>query len=83
MMNEKNKNQVLALAGILQTADLVNELAAHGNCNQFAFETSIKSIYALEAADLKEIYGYKIEGLTLVWQPSKNCSRKKRPCSKR
>jgi high frequency lysogenization protein len=65
MMNEKNKNQVLALAGILQTADLVNELAAHGNCNQFAFETSIKSIYALEAADLKEIYGYKIEGLTL------------------
>jgi high frequency lysogenization protein len=65
MMNDKNKNQILALAGILQTADLVNELAAHGNCNQLAFETSIKSIYALEAADLKEIYGPNVSGLTL------------------
>jgi high frequency lysogenization protein len=64
-MNQKNKNQVLALAGVLQAAELVNELATHGNCNPQAFATSIKSIYALDAADCESIYGSDTLGLTL------------------
>lgn len=64
-MNEKNKNQTLALAGVLQAAELVNELATHGNCNLQAFATSIKSIYTLDAIDCEAVYNHNATGLTL------------------
>jgi high frequency lysogenization protein len=64
-MNKTIENRILALAGILQAADLVNELATHGDCNPAAFKSSIESIYKLDAANVLDIYDNQIKNLEL------------------
>jgi high frequency lysogenization protein len=66
-MNPKLKHQTLALAGVLQAAELVNELALHGNYNPLAFKTSIDSLYQLDAKDVESVYNYNVshQGLLL------------------
>ena len=50
-------NQVLALAGIFQSACLVQQLAREGHTDNAALRTSIQSILALDAPDVETIYG--------------------------
>ena len=50
-------NQVLALAGIFQSACLVQQLAREGHTDSAALRTSIQSILALDAPDVETIYG--------------------------
>jgi high frequency lysogenization protein len=50
-------NQILALAGIFQSACLVQQLAREGHTDSAALRTSIQSILALDAPDVETIYG--------------------------
>lgn len=50
-------DQVLALAGIFQSACLVQQLAREGQTDSAALCTSIQSILALDAPDVETIYG--------------------------
>ncbi len=50
-------NRVIALAGILQAAHLVNRTAQHGMADQAALEASIGSVLKLDADSTREIFG--------------------------
>lgn len=50
-------DQVLALAGIFQSACLVQQLAREGHTDSAALRSSIQSILALDAPDVETIYG--------------------------
>ena len=50
-------DQVLALAGIFQSACLVQQLAREGHTDSAALRTSIQSVLALDAPDVETIYG--------------------------
>ena len=52
-------DQVLALAGIFQSACLVQQLARAGQTDATALRTSIDSILALDSPDVETIYGGK------------------------
>jgi len=50
-------DQVLALAGIFQSACLVQQLAREGHTDSAALRASIQSTLALDAPDVETIYG--------------------------
>jgi high frequency lysogenization protein len=50
-------DQVLALAGVFQAAQLVQQLARDGRADSGALRTSIRSILAIDAPDVAAIYG--------------------------
>jgi high frequency lysogenization protein len=50
-------DQVLALAGIFQSAHFVQQLAREGRADTDALRASIQSILALDAPDVETIYG--------------------------
>ena len=52
----KQENIILALAGIFQSAALVNEIANHGNCEGNTFATSINSIYKIDSASTVDVF---------------------------
>lgn len=62
--DKKLYNTTLALAGIFQAAALVRDLAKTGTADSDAFQTSISSIYKIDAADVTSIYG-GVQGLRL------------------
>jgi high frequency lysogenization protein len=51
------RNPVLALAGIFQSARLVQQLAREGRTDNEALRASIQSILALDAPDVETVYG--------------------------
>jgi high frequency lysogenization protein len=48
--------RIRALAGVFQAAALVDDLAFRGQARAECFETSIASLYALDAGDVAEIF---------------------------
>jgi high frequency lysogenization protein len=52
----KEQNITLALAGMFQSAALVNEIAHHGNFEASAFAASIKSIYKIDSCSVTEVF---------------------------
>lgn len=50
-------DSVLALAGLFQSARLVQQLAREGRADADAFESSIRSILAIDAANVGAVYG--------------------------
>jgi high frequency lysogenization protein len=56
------KDQVIALAGIVQSAKLVNQIATTGLVDSYAVETSINSVLMLDSASVESVYG-DIHGL--------------------
>ncbi len=50
------ENQTIALAGIFQALDSVNQLANYGNCEQRVFDESIQSTLTMEATSVSDIY---------------------------
>jgi len=51
------ENQTLALAGMFQSAVLIEQLAYKGEVNQAAFDCSVDSLFAFEAENTLEIFG--------------------------
>ena len=58
------RDQVLALAGVFQSARLVQQLAREGRGDPEAFRTSVRSILAVDAASVDAVYG-DMSGLRL------------------
>lgn len=66
--NEKKMLELsLALAGILQSAALVRDLARTGETENTAFNASIQTIYRIDVASVEQVYG-EIAGLRLGLQ---------------
>lgn len=60
---EKYHKIAIAMAGMLQTAALVRDLAKTGKADSKAFATSIHSLYKLKSDNILDIYGGDLEGL--------------------
>ncbi|MDH5436347.1 MAG: high frequency lysogenization protein HflD [Gammaproteobacteria bacterium] len=56
-MTEADPDCIIALAGIFQAAGLVQEVACKNTVEQSAFNTSIHSIFKLNADSVEDIYG--------------------------
>lgn len=55
--NDTFKEKTLALAGVIQTAVLVKQLARKGSSNEPFYTQSINSLFKIDANDVPEIYG--------------------------
>lgn len=53
----KFEDIVLALAGIDQTAVLIQQIATTGNCDPIAYAHSIKSVYMIDTPDAQSVFG--------------------------
>ena len=51
------ENQTLALAGIFQSADLIEQLAYKGELNQAAYDCSLDSLFTIDAPTAIEVFG--------------------------
>lgn len=49
--------RTLALAGVCQAANLVQQIAKTGKCSEEAFKTSINSIVMIDAENVEAVYG--------------------------
>ena len=56
-MTHSIQHQIIALAGILQAAALVKQLASKGVFDEKSAITSIKSLFTINANSIEEIYG--------------------------
>ena len=56
-------NQTLALAGIYQSAALIEQLATEGKLNQAAFDCSFDSLFTFEAPTALDVFG-NLSGLS-------------------
>jgi high frequency lysogenization protein len=65
--NQKTYNSTLALAGILQSAAIVHDFAKVGFADSTAFETSIHSIFKIDAESVIDVFGSE-KGLRLGLQ---------------
>ncbi len=57
MMADRLRDQTLALAGVLQAADLVGRLAKTGTVPNENLKTSIASLFAFDPATTEEVFG--------------------------
>ena len=51
------QDQTLALAGMFQSASLIEQLAYRGEINQAAFDCCVDSLFTFEADSTLEIFG--------------------------
>ena len=51
------KDKTLALAGVVQSAELVRQAACHGTWSGYAATACLDSLFALEADSVEDIYG--------------------------
>lgn len=63
MQEKQLYNITIALAGIVQAACLVKELAQTGKINDIAYETSIQSIFQTDPPDVLAVYGGNLKGI--------------------
>jgi len=52
-----NEERVLALAGLFQAATLAQQLANDGRCDESALESSLASIFRIDAPSVAAVYG--------------------------
>jgi len=57
------ENQTLALAGIFQSAALIEQLATEGEINQAAFDCSFDSLFTFDAPTATDVFG-NLSGLS-------------------
>jgi len=50
-------DQTLALAGVFQAANLVQQIANNGSCNESSLETCLRSLFASDPASTLDVYG--------------------------
>ena len=58
------EERVLALAGIVQAASLVNSLAKSGMLSQINLEASLQSIFITDPGDVTEVFD-GLQGISL------------------
>lgn len=63
-MDTTPENQVLALAGLAQAAELVKQTARRGSCDEPALAALVLSLVKVDAEDVPDVYG-GLKGLTL------------------
>jgi high frequency lysogenization protein len=63
-LNEGKRDQALALAGVIQAASLVVQVAKTGLLPQDSFEACIRSLFSFDPASTSEVYG-GLQGLNL------------------
>lgn len=56
MTDQQTRDRVTALAGVFQAAALVDDLARQGQAPQRAFEASVRSLFALDAPAIGDIF---------------------------
>lgn len=75
-MSDRNKERVIALAGVFQAASLVAELAKTGTCNMDGYHTLLNSLFNFNPDSTLDVYGNNInhlhQGLTVLSQISEN-----------
>lgn len=52
-----NEERVLALAGVFQATALAHQLATAGRCDEAALESSIASVFRIDADSVAEVFG--------------------------
>jgi high frequency lysogenization protein len=52
-----NEERVLALAGLFQATALAQQLANDGRCDESAFESSLSSVFRIDAPSVVSVYG--------------------------
>ncbi len=57
MNRQLQMDRTLALAGLAQSAELVQGLARTGKIDQYYLESSVKSLFAFDASSVTDIYG--------------------------
>lgn len=62
-MNTRWHQLAIALAGVAQAAERVNELATTGYLNTAEFELAVKSLYKLNPQDALDVFGGEAENL--------------------
>ena len=60
-----NKDNIIPLAGMFQAGYLVYDIAQHGQHDNEAFETTIKSILNTDPESVLDVYGNDINNLSL------------------
>ncbi len=56
-MSDAIKNQTLALASMMQSAQLIQQIASTGQINQPAFEASMDTLFKFESQSTLDIFG--------------------------
>ncbi|MDX1696570.1 MAG: high frequency lysogenization protein HflD, partial [Ketobacteraceae bacterium] len=56
-MSNQSEDQIIALAGIFQSAAIVQQIARTGEAPEEAFKASIKSVFALDPPDTLSVFG--------------------------
>ncbi len=56
-MSRSLNDQTLALAGVCQAANLVQQIAHNGQCSETSLETCIRSLFATDPASTLDVYG--------------------------
>ncbi len=64
MANSQLRDRTLALAGLAQAAELVQDLARTGKVDQYYLEVSVKTLFRFDAETVEEVYG-EINGISL------------------
>lgn len=69
-MSRSLHDQTLALAGIFQAANLVQQIANNGHCSETSMETCLRSLFATDPASTLDVYGGELtdirEGLVTL-----------------
>ena len=62
-MSRSLKDQTLALAGVFQAANLVQQIAHNGQCNEASLDTSIRSLFATNPENTLDVYGGELRDI--------------------
>ncbi|MDO6440579.1 MULTISPECIES: high frequency lysogenization protein HflD [unclassified Marinobacter] len=69
-MSRSLHDQTLALAGVFQAANLVQQIANNGHCNETSLEACLRSLFATNPATTLDVYGGELtdvrEGLVTL-----------------
>lgn len=69
-MSRSLHDQTLALAGVFQAANLVQQIANNGHCNDTSLEACLRSLFATNPATTLDVYGGELadvrEGLVTL-----------------
>jgi high frequency lysogenization protein len=52
-----NEDRALALAGVFQGCSLAHQLATRGSCDETALESSLASVFRIDAASVPDVFG--------------------------
>lgn len=68
MMQSNTQKQAIALAGLFQAANLVEQLAKSGRANEKDIKTCIESLFQTDPASVQDVYGGNLGNLKLGLQ---------------